>query len=133
MSKNRFFLSCILFSLNWMFIYAEPKYPVDISYLVSDFKYSKEHGLKICEVQHGSLSAIQGDLYISGEDGNISPMIAEFFALFPMKKWAAGLIYPPLKRSLTMKDWDVEQSIKTLLKDPIFLNAQHCLLLILFL
>lgn len=95
-----------------MFIYAEPKYPVDVSYLVSDFKYSQEHGLKICEVQHGSFSAIQGDLYISGEDGSISPKIADFFSLFPMKKWGTGLIYPPLKRSLEIRKWNVKQSIK---------------------
>jgi hypothetical protein len=48
-------------------------------------------------------------------------MIAEFFALFPMKKWAVGLVYPPLKRSLAAREWKVGQSIKTLLKDPIFL------------
>ncbi|MGL5264456.1 MAG: hypothetical protein ACRDAI_07830 [Candidatus Rhabdochlamydia sp.] len=123
MSKKKLFLSYILFHLNGMFIYAEPKYPVDVSYLVSDFKYSQEHGLKICEVQHGALSAITGDLYISGEDGSISPMIADFFALFPIKKWAVGLIYPPLKRSLAAKGWDVGQSIKTLLKDPTFLEC----------
>lgn len=121
--KNKFFFSFIFFNLNWMFIYAGPKYPVDVSYLVSDFKYSQEYGLKICEVQHGALSAIAGDLYISGGDGNISPQIADYFTHFPMKKWAAGLIYPPLKRSLTAKEWDVRQSIKTLLKDPIFLEC----------
>lgn len=119
---NKCWLSYILFNLPWIFIYAQPKYPVDISYLVADVKYSQEHGLKICEVQHGSLSAMDGDLYISGEDGRISPMIADFFALFPIKKWAAGLIYPPLKRSLAAKDWEVVPSFKTLLKDPTFLE-----------
>ena len=124
---NKLLLSYILFNLinlNWIFIYAEPKYPkypVDISYLVSDFKYSKEYGLKICEVQHGALSAIAGDLYISGKDGSISPMIADFFARFPIKKWAAGLIYPPLKRSLEAKEWNVEQSLKAILNNPTFL------------
>lgn len=49
-------------------------------------------------------------------------MIADFFALFPIKKWAAGLIYPPLKRSLAGTGWHVGQSIKTLLKDPTFLE-----------
>jgi len=119
---NKFLLSCILFNLSWLLIYAEPKYPVDISYLVSDFKYSQEHGLKICEVQHGALSAVDGDLYISGEDGRISPMIADFLALFPMRKWAAGWIYEPLKKSLAAKKWHIERSFKTFLKNPIFLK-----------
>lgn len=91
--------------------------------MVSDFKYSQEHGLKICEVQHGSLSAIDGDLYLSEGDGSISPMVADFFTLFPIKKWAAGLIYPPLKRSLAAKEWDIEPSIQMLLKNPIFLEC----------
>jgi hypothetical protein len=119
MYKNRFL--CILFNLN--FIYAEMKYPVDISYLVSDLKYSQEHGLKICEVQHGTLSTVTGDLYILDGDGSICPKIADFFALFPMKKWATtGLIYPPLQRSLVAKEWDIQHSMKTLLKDPTFLE-----------
>lgn len=106
-----------------MLIYAESQYPVDVSYLVADLKYSQEHGLKICEVQHGALSAVQGDLYLSGEEGSIPPMIADFFALFPMKKWAAGLLYPPLKNSLAAKEWDIQQTMKMLLKDPAFLEC----------
>lgn len=120
---NKLVLSFIIFNLNGMFICAKPHYPVDISYLVSDFKYSQEHGLKICEVQHGALSAIDGDLYISGKDGIISPMIADFFTYLPAKKWATGLIYPPLKRSLAANGWQIEQSLKILLKDPTFLEC----------
>lgn len=120
---NKLLLCYLLFNLNWMLIYAESKYPVDVSYLVTDFKYSQKHGLKICEVQHGSLSAFNGDLYISGKDGSISPSIADFFDRFPIKKWAGGLIYLPLKRSLAAKAWNVELSLKTLLKDQQFLEC----------
>lgn len=118
--KNKFLFFCFILNST---ICAEPKYPVDVSYLVSDFKYSQEHGLKICEVQQGALSAVNGDLYVFGGDGSISPMIADYFSLFPMKKWAAGVLYPPLKRSLVAKDWDVQQSMSTLLKDPDFLKC----------
>lgn len=116
----RFFLLC---SLPGMFIYGQPNYGVDISFLVADFKYSQEHGLKICEVQHGSLSAMGGDLHIAGEDGNISPEFANFFMRFPIKKWGSGLIYPPLKNSLRDKGWQVEQSLRTILNDPLFLRC----------
>lgn len=117
------FLPCILFNLFWIKISAQPTYPVDISYLVSDIKYSHEHGVKICEVQHGALSALSGDLYLSGEEGSISPMVAAFFTPLPMKKWAVGITYPPLKRSLIATEWASQDSIKTLLKDPIFLKC----------
>lgn len=122
LSKNKLFLSYILFNLHGIFIYAE-QYPADISYLVCDFKYSQAQGLKICEVQHGALSALEGDLCISGGDGCISPLIADFFSLISTNKWAVGLIYPPLKRSLEAKGWDVKQSIKQLFKDPAFLEC----------
>lgn len=90
---------------------------VDVSYLVSDLKYSQEYGLKICEVQHGSLSSLQGDIYLTGGDGSIAPKLADFFDSFLLPKYAAGLIYPPLKNALTAKGWSIEPSIKTLLKN----------------
>ena len=113
----------VLLTFYGALVHAEPKYPVDISYLVSDFKYSQEHGLKICEVQHGAISALKGDIYISGGNGTISPKIADFFDHFPMKKWAAGLIYSPLRNSLEAKDWGIEPSIKKLSNDPSFLEC----------
>lgn len=119
---KKFLSFFIMADLSWFFIAAAPKYPVDISYLVADLKYSKEHGLKICEVQHGALSAVAGDLHIAGSDGNISPMVADFFTKFPLKKWAAGLIYPPLKRCLAAKNWHIESSFKSLLHDAEFLE-----------
>ncbi len=109
------FISCALLSVYCL--------PVDISYLVSDFKYSREHGLKICEVQQGALSAVSGDLYLSGEDGTISPLIADFFSQFPMNKWAAGILYTPLKRSFVKTEWSIQPSLNTLLKDPTFLRC----------
>ncbi len=115
--------SCVLLSIFWTFIHAETIYPVDISYMVSDFKYSQEHGLKICEVQHGAVSTVNGDLYISGGNGSISAMIVNFFDRFSNKKWAAGPVYPPLRRSLAAKGWGLERSIKTLAKDPAFLEC----------
>lgn len=98
-------------------------YPADISYLVSDFKYSQEHGIKICEVQHGSLSVFLGDLYTAGGNGKISPKIAEYFSQFPMKKWALPSLYPPLKKSLNDKGWDLSLVFRRLLQDPTFLNC----------
>lgn len=115
------FFPFFYFFLSWIALYAESKYPVDVSYMVSDLKYSRKEGLKICEVQHGALSAVLGDLFLSGEDGSISPLIAEFFTQYPMKKWAAGWIYPPLQRSFAQKGWEIHPSTNALLKDPTFL------------
>lgn len=119
---TKIFVTFFLFNFSQGFIYAESKYATDISYLVVDFKYSQKHGIKICEVQHGSLSSLLGDLYISGGDGSISPQIANFFTRFSANKWAAGLIYPPVKRSLDAKGWVFEATISKLIKDQAFLE-----------
>ncbi len=116
-------LTCLFLSFYWTVVHAEPKYPADISYMVCDFKYSQEDGVKICEVQHGTVSALGGDLYISGGVGSISPMIANFFDRFPMKKWVSGRFYAPLRKSLAAKGWQIEQSITTLSKNPEFLEC----------
>ncbi len=119
---KKFLLTCILLHLHWICIEAAPQYPANISYMVSDFKYSKEHGLKICEVQHGALSALKGDLCVSGGDGVIAPAMARFFMRFPIQKWGAGLIYAPLKRSLTAKEWIIKDSFQKIAQDTNFLE-----------
>lgn len=121
---KRMIILTILLAFGWALVSAQQKYPVDISYMVSDFKYSKEHGLKICEVQHGALSGLKGDAHISrnlGRKGAIPPAIATFFDHLPTKRWAAGVSYPPLHESLAAKGWKIQQSMKTLAKNPEFL------------
>ena len=107
-------------SLFFIQIHAESKYPVDISFMVCDLKYSQEHGIKICEVQHGALSALNGDIYLNGGNGSISPAIANFFDQFPMQKWVTRISFTPLKNSLVDKGWMTCQSIKALTKNPTF-------------
>lgn len=89
----------------------------DISYMVADLKYSQEHGIKICEVQHGTLSALKGN-------DNIPLEIANFFdrILYKtnIKKWIAGLMYQQLRNILADKGWCIQRSIKTLIQDPEF-------------
>src|SRR5882724_3918884 len=94
-------------------------YPVDISYMVTDFKYNREDGLKICEVQHGSISALGGDIYISGGTETMLPMIAEFFDQFHLKKWVIATINRELRKSLVNKGWELEMSFEKLLDNSI--------------
>jgi len=108
------------------------KHLVDISYMVADFKYSQENGLKICEVQQGSLSSLNGDLYISSQNnnknikennGDISPKIVEFLNQFPIKKWMVGSFFKPLKRCLRVSGWNNCKSFRMLTRDPEFLEC----------
>jgi len=103
----------------------------NISYMVADLKYSQKHGLKICEVQHGSLSTLNGDLYVSSKEnnenfkeniGDISPKIVDFFNQFDMKKWIVGSFFKPLKICFQISGWNTHRSIRTLTRDPDFLK-----------
>lgn len=86
-------------------LFAESKYPADVSYLFADIKYSQKEGIKICDIQNGSLA-----------DG------AELFIHFPIKKWVVGPIPPLLKKSFAAERWESKQSIQALLQDPNFLK-----------
>lgn len=119
---HKILLSSILLSFNFITVLPNSKYPVDISYVVTDFKYSKKDGLKICEVQHGSLSVFKGDLLLYGQDGTISSNIARYFSKFPIKKWATNRTYAPLKRSLPTDEWEFHESFKSVTQSPIFLE-----------
>lgn len=119
---KKLLLFCIFFHLNYTFIDAQSKYPADISFLLTDFKYSKKHGLKICEVQHGSLSVMNGDRLTAGGDGIIPPAFASFFNRFSVKKWATGLGYAPIKKSLLQEAWCVDQPLQKIIQSSDFLE-----------
>ncbi len=105
-------------------LFAE-KYPADLSYMVADLKYSQEHGVKICEIQHGILSTFVGDIFLHGENGTICPNIAKTLAEFPVQKWCISgqIAFPPLHKELySSSDWKMEQTLSELLQDEEFVK-----------
>jgi hypothetical protein len=99
-------------------------FPVDISYLIADLKYSTKSGLKICEVQHGYPSALTGDAFIGGQ---IPQRIADYFdTVFrpDIRKWAAGVPYYGLIECLNAKGWiTTERSLSMLELNQEFLDV----------
>ncbi len=108
---------------------AESKYPVDISYMVADLKYSQEHGVKICEMQHGILSTFFADVFMNGDNGLICPQISRLFAEFDMPKWTVALDinFPHLLTELKQSHhWKDKKLFTLILKDSEFQKtAQH--------
>ncbi len=106
-------------------LFASTKYPADISYMIADVKYSQEHGIKICEVQHGILSTFVGDIFLNGNQGTICPKIEQVLAEFPIKKWAikSQVAFPPLQETLNNSpEWDTETLFRDLIYDPEFIR-----------
>lgn len=110
-------LLCLLFVQT---LYAH--YPADISYMVADLKYSKEHGVKLCEVQHGILSTFYGDIYLNGNNGILCPKIAEVFDEFDIKKWyvISQVSFKPLTDTFNESGWINQPSIPSLILDEEF-------------
>jgi len=107
-------------------LHAESKYPVDVSYMVADIKYSKELGVKICEVQHGIMSTFYGDVHLNPERGLICPKIASVFAELSPKRWMCGsnVAFATLRASLERQPgWTNRVTLSSILNDPAFIAA----------
>lgn len=99
------------------------KYPVDISFLVADLKYSEAKGVKICEIQHGILSTFFGDRFSYGNNGNISPHFVKTISQFSPPYWTnlSHFLDDGLKESIEGQQWNIVKTLKQLKSDPIFL------------
>lgn len=108
---------CVLFISE---VKAASKYPVDVSYLVADLKYSQEHGIKICEIQHGILSRVTGDIFLRGTPGPISSNFCEVLSEFPIKKWTIARQIINFNITLLISkalDWQSESFFATILNN----------------
>ncbi len=91
--------------------------------MVVDLKYSKEHGVKICELQHGILSTFHADVFMHSGHGIICPKVERAFAEVPIKKWAVGshIAFRHLREVLQeSSSWKVFETIQALTEDPEF-------------
>lgn len=93
----------------------------DVSFLVVDLKYSQASGVKICEMQQGSLSTFYGDAELLGGESQIATSFAQFFTQFHAKKWAHNLAFKPFSPLLASLGWSVQDPLWKIATDPDFL------------
>lgn len=67
--------------------WAQSAYPVDLSFLVADLKYSQEHGVKVCEVQQGIVSNFKGEAFANGGVSVVAHTLMDTLALFVKDGW----------------------------------------------
>ncbi|MCE5294917.1 MAG: hypothetical protein LLF94_09950 [Chlamydiales bacterium] len=106
-------------------LWGQDKHPAGVTFLIADIKYSKEHGVKICEVQHGILSAFLGDVWMNGGDGTVCPKVAQFLGDFPIPKWAVlwDITFPHLCSAIKNSGkWQTVDILPLLLHDAAFLE-----------
>ncbi len=103
----------------------------DISFVVIDLKYSKEQGVKICEMQPGSFSRFSGI-----DAGTVSNLYSDLLAEYGVPVYFTHPIYKNMKQAFVTHGWKAVHSIESLAtklkkappKDPNNLFDYECFL-----
>ena len=61
--------------------------PVDITFLIADFKYNERQGVQICEVQPGSVSVFEGYDYLNNEHNLVQQLFFNHISFFELPVW----------------------------------------------
>ncbi|MBS0656563.1 MAG: hypothetical protein JSR46_12360 [Verrucomicrobia bacterium] len=114
------FFTCFLHS-----VHTTEKYPGDICFMVADLKYNSTQGVKICEIQHASLSMFNGDIFRSEEEESIHKEFLRILSLYNEHGWVVSnsVSDKNLVSTLTSSAfWQSPNDIITLLSDPNFMH-----------
>ena len=104
------------------YLHAED-YPVDISFLVADLKYSRERELKICEIQNGILSVFSGSSFLRPGDLSIQQEFFKMLSQYSPKGWTIinHIADPGLKWVFDQAYyWRKKNSLEEIFYDPEF-------------
>jgi len=86
----------------------------DISFIVVDLKYSKDRGVKICEIQPGSFSRFSGSDVLEGK----STIENQYCSLVGKYQYSGYFIHPlhkEMKKALIQHGWSSIHSIEEML------------------
>jgi hypothetical protein len=114
-------VSCVIFKS--LSLTGVSKYPVDVSFLIVDLKYSEKKKIKICEVQQGIISTFRGDLFANGPSGLISDQFYAKLKQFPQFRWTilSNIADPKLQLKLQESlAWKKVSNIEELILNPLF-------------
>ena len=114
---------CFLIGLSFLSLHAAlvDKFPADIEFLVTDLKYSAEKGVKICEIQQGTLSMFNGTKFFDPDDTSIQSGFLHLLEKYRLKGWTVlGFINDMMLRTLMTKSpfWSTQYSNGSLFNDP---------------
>jgi hypothetical protein len=86
----RRFLFLLLVCVHHLGAYSTERYPVDVCFMIADLKYSAERGVKICEIQHGSLSKFKGDKFRNPGDPSIYDELLRCLSIYNTNGWVVS-------------------------------------------
>lgn len=97
-------------------------YPVDLSYFICDLKYSEAGGVKICELQQGTISAFSGYDYLYNTKGYVQKKAAEIIAKWNKRIWYLknDALNTLFREGLEARGAKAYNNMKELVADPEF-------------
>jgi len=104
-------------------VYSHAKVPVDISFFITDLKYNRKDGVKICEIQHGTDSTFYGDRFSHGEPGIIAGNFYRTLLQYQRQFWATEFSFSEVQINnllLSAPEWHIHSRIRFIEKDPFF-------------
>lgn len=104
----------------------ESVYPVDMSFLIADIKYSQEHGIKVCEMQHGVVSTFRGDVFSHDGEPVIAQNLFDTLALYVKEGWTVPQSFGDAilkKMFANQENWHAKNEKEEIFNDLKFLEA----------
>ena len=117
----------LLFS--FLSVASAENYPVDVCFMAADLKYNAKDGVKICEIQHGSLSVFKGDKFRNPDDPSITDEFLRHLSSYHEKGHVVsmGMTSTSILSVLNQAPgWRTRDHLDEMLTDPDFLaNARN--------
>lgn len=98
---------------------------VDVCFMVADLKYNTRQGVKICEVQQGSLSLFNGNSYRSKEEKSIYSELLRTLTFYNKNGWVVANSIADKNVVTTLANsssWWVKSDIMSLVSDQNFMH-----------
>lgn len=94
----------------------------DLSFLVADLKYSEKEGVKICEIQPGSLSKFSGYDFILNDQGHVAKSCCAVLERFQSKIWFVknGICDPKMKKEYLLRGYIQKLSVADIISSKEF-------------
>jgi hypothetical protein len=120
--KTLHFFTFLLFAVS-SFLHSE--IPADISFLIVDYKYSSEHGIKICEIQNANVSKFDSYDIIYNEKNLIPKRFCNFLKQYQNNVWFCSKHYfiKDFIDAFGNTGWKAFIKIIDIYKEPSFLKA----------
>jgi hypothetical protein len=101
------------------------KHPVDISFVIIDLKYNELDGVKICEMQPGSMSIFSGYDFLNGADGLVADLFCDAIAKYQCPVWFIknDICDKKFQREFLERGWKAAKDLNEVISDVDFLNA----------